>query len=159
MWPLERNFMGYIAGRAGDMVAFGASAIGDVGGAFLHNARETAPYQEALAQGSLATARGLVRSEDDDLRRAIIQSLMCRMDLDLDRLEDELGVPGLGERFAGELNELRAFEDEGLCVVDGHRVEVKPIGRLFLRHLAMVFDAYLDRGAGKPGANRFSQTV
>ena len=33
-------------------------AIADVGGAFLHNARETKAYEAALGAGSLATARG-----------------------------------------------------------------------------------------------------
>ncbi len=157
---LERNFMGYAAlpdgSRMGDMVAFGASAIGDVGGAFLHNARETKTYQEAIDAGRLATHRGLVRSPDDDLRRAIIQSLMCRMRLDLDELEHELAtdLPA----FERELDGLRAFEGEGFCTVAARRVDVLPRGRLFLRHMAMLFDAYLER-EGKPAPTRFSQTV
>ena len=163
---LERNFMGYTSQRAGDMVAFGASAIGDVGGAFLQNARKTNTYAEAIGEGRLPTVRGLVRSEDDDLRRAIIQSLMCRMRLDLDEIEEELQVTGLEQRFEREFEELRTFEAEGLCAVDKRLVRVLPRGRLFLRHLAMAFDAYLDRSpassqsAPSNGATpRFSQTV
>jgi len=157
---LERNFMGYAAlpdgSRLGDMVAFGASAIGDVGGAFLHNGRGTKDYQAAIRSGSLATRRGHVRSADDDLRRAVIQSLMCRMRLDLDELELQLArdVPD----FEHEFEELRAFETEGFCTVHSRRVDVLPRGRLFLRHLAMLFDAYLER-EGKPASTRFSQTV
>lgn len=159
---LERNFMGYAAlpdgSRMGDMVSFGASAIGDVGGAFLQNARETRSYEEMLADGRLPTVRGLVRSEDDDLRRAIVQSILCRMRLDTAELETELGIEGFEERFARELEALAPFEAEGFCTRRPGRVDVTPLGRLFLRHLAMLFDAYLDRD-GKSKSARFSQTV
>jgi oxygen-independent coproporphyrinogen-3 oxidase len=159
---LERNFMGYAAlpdgKRMGDMVAFGASAIGDVGGAFLHNARETRSYQKAIEEGRLPTERGLVRSPEDDLRRAIIQSIMCRMRLDWDELEPELGIGGLERRFANEFAELQVFEAEGLCTLSDRRMHVLPRGRLFLRHMAMIFDGYLER-EGKPAPARFSQTV
>ena len=154
---LHRNFMGYTTQRAADMVAFGMSAIADVGGAFLQNARDTEGYEAALRAGRLPTARGLVRSAEDDLRRAAIQSLMCRMRLDLDELEDELGRSGLAEHFATEWKRLEPLRDEGLCRIGSRRIDVLPKGRLFLRHLAMVFDAYLERA--RLGAPRYSQTV
>lgn len=159
---LERNFMGYAAlpdgSRMGEMLSFGASAIADVGGAFLQNERTTAGYEAALGEGRLPVARGLVRSGEDNLRRAAITSLMCRMHLDLDELEAEMKVDGLQEHFAPEWERLVAFAAEGLCHLSPRRVEVQPLGRLFLRQLAMVFDAYLDRDA-KPDERRFSQTV
>lgn len=159
---LSRNFMGYAAlpgsVKMGDMVAFGASAIGDVGGAFLQNARDTRSYEALIDRGLLPVQRGMVRSADDDLRREIILSIMCRMHLDFPELERELGVTGLAERFAPELEELRAFEADGFCTfTPSGRMDVTPTGRLFLRHLAMVFDAYLDKKT--PAKGRFSQTV
>ncbi len=153
---LQRNFMGYGVRLADEMLAFGMSAIADVGGAFLQNARETKAYEEAVRAGRLATVRGCVRSGEDDLRRAVIQALMCRLRLDLGELEHEFGVEGLDRRFAREWETLRAFEAEGFCRVDERSVEVLPKGRLFLRHLAMAFDAYLERSPERP---RFSQTV
>jgi len=159
---LERNFMGYAAlpdgSRMGDMLSFGASAIADVGGAFLQNERTTASYEAALEEGRLPVARGLVRSLEDNLRRAAISSLMCRMHLDLDELQAELGLQGLQEHFAPEWMRLAPFAAEGLCDVSPRRVDVRPLGRVFLRHLAMVFDAYLDHDS-QPNARRFSQTV
>jgi len=154
---LSRNFMGYTTTRADDMLAFGASAIADVGGAFLHNARETKDYEAAIGEGRLATSRGLVRSAEDELRREVILSLMCRMELDLDELEGRLGLQGLGEKFAPEFKRLAPMQEEGLCIIHGRRIEVLPAGRLFLRHLAMAFDAYLD--SNKPGGPQFSQTL
>ena len=154
---LHRNFMGYTTERAPDMLAFGMSAIGDVAGTFLQNAPATVDYEAAIGEGRLATVRGLVRSPEDELRRAVIQSLMCRMHLDLDELEQELDLSDLDSRFADEWQRLLPLQDEGLCTIEPRRVEVTALGRLFLRHLAMVFDAYLQ--PDQESSTRFSQTL
>ena len=133
------------------------SAISDAGGAFFQNARETKDYEERLDAGQLPIVRGLERSAEDDLRRAVIQSLMCRMKLDLDQLEETFGRDDLAEYFAAEWQELQPLADEGFCTLADRRVLVQPRGRLFLRHMAMVFDAYLCDE--KPDGPRFSQTV
>jgi hypothetical protein len=44
-----------------------------------------------------------------------------------------------------------------MCTLTPRRLDVTPKGRLFLRHMAMPFDAYL-RGREGEG-RRFSQTV
>jgi len=154
---LHRNFMGYTTHPAADMAAFGMSAIADLGGAFLQNDRETRSYEQRVGRGELPVVRGHVRTPDDDLRRAAIQSIMCRMRLDLDELERETGHTDLAETFAEEWKAFAPFVADGLCRVEGHRMEVLPVGRLFLRHLAMLFDAYLEKP--RPGERRFSQTV
>ena len=48
--------------------------------------------------------------------------------------------------------------DEGLAEVDAREVRATPTGQLFIRNLAMCFDAYL---AGHEGGDRpvFSRTV
>jgi oxygen-independent coproporphyrinogen-3 oxidase len=155
---LHRNFMGYTPHAAEESVAFGMSAIGDVGGAFLQNARETADWERRIAGGELGTARGLLRSPEDELRRAAIQSIMCRMHLDLDTLERDFGPID----FTAEWRALEPLAAEGLCRIEPRRVTVLPPGRLFLRHLAMAFDAYLPRGrapVAEAGGPRFSQTL
>ncbi|HTF87962.1 MAG TPA: oxygen-independent coproporphyrinogen III oxidase [Planctomycetota bacterium] len=154
---LHRNFMGYTTRTAPDMLAFGMSAIGDVGGAFLQNARTTKEYEERVLSGRLAVVRGTLRSHEDNLRAEIILALMCRMTLDLDELGSRFGEPELAQRMAGELERLRPLEARGFCSIEGASVRVLPRGRLFLRHLAMVFDEYLDKK--KSEGPRFSQTV
>ncbi len=149
--------MGYTTRNAPDMVAFGMSAIGDVGGAFLQNERATKDYEARILAGRLGVARGIVRSREDNLRAEIILSLMCRMTLDLDEIGARFGEHDLAGRLAKELEELRAFEARGFCAVEGNRVRVLPLGRLFLRHLAMVFDEYLPRQTSQ--GRRFSQSV
>ena len=154
---LHRNFQGYTDLRADEMVSFGMSAIGDVGGAFVQNGRTAAEYEGHVAGGRLATVKGLVRSPEDDLRRAAIQALMCAMRLDLAELGRRFGRDDLAAHFAAEWRRLEPLAAEGLCVLGERVVEVLPTGRLFLRHFAMVFDEHLAPGAAaKP---RFSQTL
>lgn len=156
---LHRNFMGYATRPAEDMVGLGMSAIGDVAGAFLQNPRDTASYEATLAEGRLPTARGLRRSAEDELRRTVILSLMCRMRLDWDELEAETGRADLAEHFADAWSQLAPFAEQGFCTLAERRLEVTPLGRLFLRHMAMVFDEYLaaKRAAGE--GPRFSKTL
>ena len=131
-------------------------------GAFIQNARTTKEYEAWLADGRLAVDRGLLRTPEDNLRRATILSLMCRMRIDLDELERETRVPDLATHFATEWAELQQYADLGFCTLGERRLDVTPLGRLFLRHMAMVFDEHLRRrreeGAGE-GGPRFSKTI
>ncbi|MCK6447886.1 MAG: oxygen-independent coproporphyrinogen III oxidase [Planctomycetes bacterium] len=155
---LHRNFMGYTTAPASEMIALGMSSISDVGDAFFQNARTTAEYEERIAKGELPVVRGMVRSAEDDLRRAVIQDVMCRMKLDLDELEARFGRKDLATHFASEWKELERYQQLGFCTLGPRRLDVTPKGRLFLRHLAMVFDAYL-KNKPKSGEERFSRTV
>jgi oxygen-independent coproporphyrinogen-3 oxidase len=147
---LWRDFQGYSAGRGGaGTIALGVSGIGDVGGAYVQNVKTLPRYAEALAEGRLPVERGWVRTPDDERRRAIIGDVMCNLRATL--ADDEL------DAFAPELDALRPLCDDGLCVVDGGRIDLTPLGRVFVRNVAMVFDAY----RGRTSARRpvFSRTV
>ena len=144
---LGRNFQGYTVKAAQDVVALGSTGISDVGGAYAQNVRALPYYYERVCEGRFATERGIQLTEDDRRRRAIITQLMCNFWVDL-------GEDGTRD-FALELERLRPLEDDGLVRREGSQLEVTPLGRLFVRNVAMVFDAYLRR-AERP---RFSRTV
>jgi oxygen-independent coproporphyrinogen-3 oxidase len=144
---LGRNFQGYTVNWASDVVAVGASAISSVGGAYAQNVRNLKVYYQRIGRGELATERGFLLSEDDDRRRGVITQLMCNFWVDLGSEAQA--------RFSEELERLQALEEDGLVRRRGNQLEVTPMGRLFVRNVAMVFDAYLARAA----PTRFSQTV
>ncbi|MFP2930053.1 hypothetical protein ACLESO_33625 [Pyxidicoccus sp. 3LG] len=144
---LGRNFQGYTVKAASDVVALGSTGISDVGGAYAQNVRALPAYYERVARGHLATERGISLTDDDRRRRAVIAQLMCNFWVDL-------GEDG-SRLFAPELERLHMFEDDGLVVRTGTQLELTALGRLFVRNVAMVFDAYLSRAA-RP---RFSRTV
>jgi oxygen-independent coproporphyrinogen-3 oxidase len=156
---LWRNFMGYTVRSAPDVVACGMSGIGDVGGAFFQNQRKLKRYEDAVADpahGGLAVERGVVLSADDRLRRHVITSLMCTFHLNLEEIGERFKIDH-AETFAEELEALKGLEDDGLVHLRGETVEVTPLGRIFVRNIAMVFDQYLK--TPESGDRRFSRTV
>jgi len=146
---LWRNFQGYTIKAATDVIAFGITGISDVQGAYAQNIRPLPQYYRAISGGRFATVRGALLSDDDRRRRSVITDLMCNFWVDL-------GVDGL-DYFQPELEDLLKLEREGLVTVRGPEVELTSLGRVFVRNVAMVFDAYLRRVENAP--KLFSMTV
>jgi oxygen-independent coproporphyrinogen-3 oxidase len=143
--------MGYTTRRAGDLVGLGVSAIGSVSGAFAQSHKKLSRYYAALEAGALPTERGYALSEDDRIRGEAILSLMCRFDVDL----DEIAPRGY---FADSLQQLQPMVEDGLVEVHGGRITATEPGRLFIRNVAMCFDAHLAAAQGRPSPT-FSRTV
>jgi oxygen-independent coproporphyrinogen-3 oxidase len=86
--------------------------------------------------------RGVALSDDDRLRRDIIQNVMCEFRLDFGAIERKHGLR-FAERFAPELAALAPLASDGLVRVRDDGLEVTPRGRMLVRIVAMVFDRYL----------------
>jgi len=143
---LRRNFQGYTADDADALIPLGASAIGKLPQGFVQNAPDVAGYARAVAAGRFATVKGIALTDEDRLRAAIIERLMCDLEVDLDTVE---GGP---QRFATEIDSLRALAAGGLVRIDGARVTVTEVGRPFVRIAAAAFDAYLGAQAKRHSA-------
>jgi oxygen-independent coproporphyrinogen-3 oxidase len=156
---LRRNFMGYTTQAGLALVGFGPSAISELPASYAQSQRELGDWETDVRAHGLATFRGLCLSADDVERRAVIQQLMCLGEVSATEHAARFGAP-FRERFARELARLHPLEDDGLVDVapDGSLL-VTERGRLVLRNLAMVFDAYLEEEAGEGAKRRFSQTV
>ncbi|MEN8159245.1 MAG: oxygen-independent coproporphyrinogen III oxidase [Myxococcota bacterium] len=155
---LRRNFMGYTTQAGLELIGLGPSGISELGASYAQNERDLAAWQEALATRGLATLRGHRLSADDRERRFVIQSLLCGGALDADAFRASFGT-AIAERFAPELEALAPYEAEGLLEIEGDgSIAVGALGRLVLRNVAMVFDAYLprQREGDRPV---FSQTI
>jgi oxygen-independent coproporphyrinogen-3 oxidase len=139
---LQRNFQGYSTHAEADMVSCGVSAISAVGGSFAQNEKSLERYYAALDRGELPIARGLASTEDDSVRRAVIQRLMCDFALDIPAFERAHGVV-FADYFAREMPALQSLESDGLLALGRHVVEVTRKGRLLIRNIAMIFDAYI----------------
>lgn len=152
---LRRNFQGYSTHRETEIFALGPSGISQAGAAYFQNQKELDDYYEALdeSERALPVSRGCLLDRDDRIRRETIVHAMCRSELEFDGLSDRLGVD-FADYFADELAALEPLEEDGLVDVGEASVSVEPLGRLFLRHIAAVFDAYLD-----PQEDRYSSAV
>jgi oxygen-independent coproporphyrinogen-3 oxidase len=158
---LRRNFMGFHTSAGTDMVAFGVTGIGDVGGLYVQNRHALTAWERDLAEGRLPIERGYRRTDDDRVRGAIIQDLMCNGRATRATLEAGGGA-GWRTRFAREAEALGPMAADGLLAMDEDGVRLSPLGRLFVRNVCMVFDAHLGKAppaARKPDTPRYSRTV
>ncbi|TMQ55269.1 MAG: oxygen-independent coproporphyrinogen III oxidase [Candidatus Eisenbacteria bacterium] len=154
---LYRNFMGYTTHPARDFVGFGVSAIGDLGGAFAQNTKKLNRYKDALDRGRPPIERGFERSRDDEIRRDVIQSLMCNFYVDIRAIERAHGIE-FATYFRESLLELdQGPGSNGFVIRTPDAIEITGTGRLFVRNICMAFDAYLKRHEGEKPV--FSRTV
>jgi oxygen-independent coproporphyrinogen-3 oxidase len=151
---LHRNFQGYITQPSGDTLAFGITAISDVQAAYAQNVKRIADYYRHLDAGELPIERGCALTADDLLRRDVIHGLMCNFVVDLEQLTRAHGVSP--HHFAAEVAALSWAEEQGLMRRVGQTLEILPLGQLFVRNVAMAFDAYLPAQQARP---TFSSTV
>lgn len=158
---LHRNFMGFHTAARTDMVAFGMTAIGDVGGVYLQNHHALTAWERDLAAGRHPVAKGYVRTDDDRARGTIIQELMCNGRASRAILE-AFGRSPWRSFYAAEVAELAPMVEDGIVVESEDGLRLTPLGRLFVRNVCMVFDAHLGKAppsAKRPDAPRYSRTV
>jgi oxygen-independent coproporphyrinogen-3 oxidase len=154
---LYRNFMGYSVQSAPDMIGFGMSSIGYVDNGFFQNVSRLNEYGRQVAVDGLAVYRGMKLSNDDLIRQHLITSLMCNFGLDNAQLKERFAV-NYADYFADEHKRLSGFFDDGLLEQTAGGLEVTPVGRAFVRNIAMTFDAYLaDDSRGKKAT--YSRTI
>lgn len=139
---LHRNFQGYTTKAGADLYGMGVSAISAVGRGYAQNVKEVSEYQTSADSRGIATARGYRLSEDDVLRRAVIGRLLCHTVIPKNEIEREFRI-SFDEYFAPELAALAVSQAEGLVELHPNEIRVTPLGRLFIRTLAMPFDRYL----------------
>jgi len=134
---LQRNFQGYSTRGGADIYAFGMSSISQTDALYWQNRKELPAYYEALhANGS----------------RFFVGSQMW--EIDYAATSERLGID-FSAAFAAELAGLGDMESDGLIRRTAQGLEVTSLGRLFIRNIAMRFDAHLSQET----VRRYSRTV
>ncbi len=144
---LKRNFQGYTTDAAPVLIGFGASAISSYPQGYAQNTSSTPEYRKAVLAGELATARGLALTEEDRLRREVIERLMCDLAVDLGEVCRRHGIAP--DHFGPELAAVDRLAGEGLARREGVRVSVPEEARPLVRVLCAAFDARLSASAGR----------
>ncbi|WP_442108869.1 oxygen-independent coproporphyrinogen III oxidase [Pseudomonas sp. NUPR-001] len=151
---LQRNFQGYTTHGHCDLIGLGVSAISQIGDLYCQNTSDLNTYQDTLSSAQLATSRGLICNADDRLRRAVIQQLICHFELDFNSIEEAFTIDFRGY-FKDLWPDLQAMHKDGLINLSNEGIQVLPAGRLLVRSVCMVFDAYL----GLHNQQRFSRVI
>ncbi|NLD08743.1 MAG: oxygen-independent coproporphyrinogen III oxidase [Xanthomonadaceae bacterium] len=150
---LYRNFQGYSTHSDCDLIGMGISSISQIGRIYSQNAKVMPEYEAMIDEGTLSIQRGVKLTEDDVIRRHVISEIMCNLKLDLDVISEKFNIDAR-EYFKDDLPELDAMQDDGLILIKDGIYYVQDAGRLLIRNIGMVFDAYL-----KKNDNRFSRVI
>jgi len=151
---LQRNFQGYSTRAGVEILGFGISSISQGPDFFRQNLKDLESYRARVSSGRLPVAKGYRLTEEDKLRGDVIMRLMCDLSLDFDAMASKWNVD-FEKHFEEALAKLAEPAADGLIVWTDRGFAVTERGRLFVRNLAMCFDAYL-----RPAEEgRYSRTV
>lgn len=149
---LHRNFQGYTTDAAPYLIGFGASGIGSLPQGYVANEGGIHAYKQMIRSGHLATVRGVGVNDDDLLRRALIERLMCDLALDVEAVCARFGADPA--QFDEDLATLTGLESDGLLIRQGRHITITDEGRPLVRAACAAFDRYL-----KVGETRHSKAV
>ncbi len=153
---LHRNFQGYTTKGGADLIGVGLTSIGEGVDYYAQNFKEMSAYEEAIDAGKLPFERGVVLSEDDQIRQFVIMELMSNFKLDIKRFEKLFNIE-FKSYFADAIEALKPFEQEALLTMDEEHIICSETGTLLIRNIAMPFDAYMVKHAAS--SKTFSKTV
>lgn len=145
---LSRNFQGYTTDCATTLLGLGATSISALPQAYVQNITETGAWTRAVQAGKLPTAKSLMLSKDDLIRRAIIERLMCDLKIDLGAIAELHGRDRF--TFLPDLARCQEFVDAGLASISGMTLTVTEQGRPALRVIASIFDEKLGSATSAP---------
>lgn len=153
---MTRSFQGYVEHKADTILGVGVSSISSTPTAFWQNHVELDDWRDAVQRAQFPVARGLVLDRDDQIRRAVIEALMC---------EGEVSLTAIGARFdidartyfARELEQLATLDELAHVDTDAPIVHTTPLGRYLVRNVCALFDRHL--AGSEAGGAKFSSTI
>ena len=155
---LHRNFQGYSTHAECDLVGMGLTSIGKVGNSYSQNEKNIEDYYAALDNNILPVMRGLELDHDDLLRRHIINELMCHSILIFSEIDEMFDVD-FKSYFSDELTKLEDFTEDDLLRINENDIRITPAGRMLIRNIGMVFDAYLKPGGREGNVGKYSRLI
>lgn len=152
---LQRNFQGYATHGNCDLFAFGVSSISSIDNIFVQNYKDIPGYTKAIEDDKKTPIfKGLTLTDDDQLRQAVINQLICHFELEFAPFNHAYQF-NFCDYFADSLEELQPMIDDGLIIRTDAGLKVSNDGRLLIRRICMAFDAYLK----SPQPVRYSRII
>ncbi|WP_417449231.1 oxygen-independent coproporphyrinogen III oxidase [Kordiimonas sp.] len=138
---LKRNFQGYTTDKADALIGFGVSAISALPQGYVQNTLVAADYEAAVAGNIAPVIKGRELTNEDRIRRAAIEELMCYFELDLELFTASHGKPR--DYLDDVLPALYELAADGLITLKGRHITVPEQARQAVRLACAAFDAYL----------------
>ncbi len=150
---LQRNFQGMTTGASLPLLGFGPSAISMLDDVYVQNPKSTDDWLASVESHDYQRKTHIL-SEDDKLRREVINQIFCHGTIDKPYTESFYDIE-FDHYFADELGRLKQLAADGLVQLDSHDIRLtRPEGQLLRRVVAAVFDTYLSPEALLPGSGK-----
>jgi len=142
---LIRDFQGYSVGRGSYLIGIGTTSIGHIGDLYTQNDKNLISYLESIEAGLFATSRGYRLSEEDRMRSWIVEQLLCYLQIDADEFRTRWNIP-LTHACGKSVITAQQMVKDGLLRISENKWSVTPMGRLFVRNIAHLFDRHTNGG-------------
>jgi oxygen-independent coproporphyrinogen-3 oxidase len=144
---LSRNFQGYTTDCAPALIGMGASAISALPKGYAQNIVDVPQYRSSVVKTGLATTKGILLTNEDRMRAAVIERLMCDLAVDLEGIAKTFGQSPTA--FEQDIRSLSDLVAEGYVAVDGWKVTVPSEARIAVRCVCAAFDSYLQHSEAR----------
>ena len=153
---LHRNFQGYCTRRTtGQVYAFGVTGISQLETAYAQNTKSIEEYVSDVLTGKLAIRKGYQLTQQEQIAREVIETLMCNYHIDWAQLAEELSLTVDEVKAAIHYDEprLREMEADGILHLTTNTLEMTGEGNPFVRTVAATLDPMMvntDKKFSKP---------
>ncbi|MEI9402082.1 oxygen-independent coproporphyrinogen III oxidase [Mesorhizobium argentiipisi] len=140
---LWRNSLGYSADTRKTVIGLGPSAIGRLVDGYVQNEVKTDTYSRHIEAGRLATSNGCRLTNEDRVRGAIIERLMCDLEVDVPAICAAHGFDSIP--LLNSAGGLAMLANDGIVDIESGRIRLRQEHRFLIRAVAAAFDAYVAR--------------
>lgn len=141
---MQWNSLGYTPGECPGMLGFGVHSYSNLDGRFyFQNVYEESEYEAALEEGRFPIYRGYQMSQDDQIRRDIINALRGYFYLEYREIEERYGIE-FRDYFKEEESRLKELADDGIVEVSEHAILITELGKEFADRVCSSFDDFIE---------------
>ncbi len=135
------NALGVTSGRYASIIGVGAHSYSTIGDYYFQNCYDLKEYKKLLDQGLFSTFRGHKLSQDDLIRRDVIQTLRSFFSVDFASIDEKYQI-NFENYFSQELTDLKDFIADELVEIKNRTIVVTEKGHQFANTVCYVFDSY-----------------
>lgn len=144
---LKRNFQGYSVECAPHLIGLGVSSISQLRNGYAQNTSDLKQYKSDILNHQLPIVRGIEISVEDQLRKKIIDEIMCYLKVDLHEQCGLFNYPL--DYFDDELKLLDSLVQDGLVTVNNFVIQIHPKARQITRVVSSYFDRFFKKNPQK----------
>ena len=144
---LHRNFQGYTTDNATTLIGFGVSSISYFDQGYVQNLTSIKQYKDHISNNKFTYQKSIKISNDDKIRREVINNIMCYLEVDLNLIYKKYGLSE--DYFKNEILNLFPLIDDDLISFQDNLIKVNKKARQISRILSSIFDKYFKGGLNK----------